>query len=102
MPDRDAAGPITVAVASRDRVWADCLAASLSRRGLLVRELALAGTPRESVLAGVDVLVLDTESLTAQDLSTTASLRRSSSVECSRRASKRIAVSRATPSSWMP
>ena len=77
MPDRDAAGPITIAVASRDRVWADCLAASLGRRGLLVRELALATTQRATALAGVDVLVLDTESLTAGDLATTASLRRS-------------------------
>ena len=77
MADLTATQPITVAVASRDRVWVDCLAASLGRRGLRVRELALAAAAPASALAGVDVLVLDTESLTAEDLAATAGLRRS-------------------------
>ncbi|HOC43880.1 MAG TPA: hypothetical protein PKJ99_12765 [Thermoanaerobaculales bacterium] len=73
----DHALPITVAVASRDQVWMDCLSAQLGRRGLLVRELALAVEPRAAVLAGVDVVVLDTQSLTSADLATAQSMRRS-------------------------
>jgi len=77
MRHREPNPPFTVAVASRDRVWVDSVSSSLHRHGLRVRELALAGAPRGAALVGVDVLLLDTDSLTAEDLAQAAVLRRS-------------------------
>jgi DNA-binding NtrC family response regulator len=67
---------VTVAVASRDRVYLDSLSSSLTRRGLAVRLLQAASEGAWGSLEGVDVLVLDTDSLTASDLERAASLRR--------------------------
>jgi DNA-binding NtrC family response regulator len=77
MRHREPVPSFTVAVASRDRVWVDSLSSSLGRHGLRVRELALAEAPRSAALVGVDVLLLDTDSLTAEDLALAAALRRS-------------------------
>jgi DNA-binding NtrC family response regulator len=77
MRHREPNPPFTVAVASRDRVWVDSLSSSLHRHGLRVRGLALTGAPGGAALAGVDVLLLDTDSLTAEDLAQASALRRS-------------------------
>ncbi|HSN55141.1 MAG TPA: hypothetical protein VLT32_10730 [Candidatus Sulfomarinibacteraceae bacterium] len=60
--------PITAAVASRDRVWLDSLAASLSRLSIVVRTLDPRATDPSCSLAGIDVLVLDSDSLSGTDL----------------------------------
>jgi DNA-binding NtrC family response regulator len=73
---RDPDPPITVAVVSRDRVYLDSLSASLGRRGLVVRVFLPAGEVPPTSLEGVDVLVLDTDSLTASDLELATDLQR--------------------------
>lgn len=73
---RDPDPPITVAVASRDRVYLDSLSASLGRDGLIVRGFLPAGGRPGASLEGIDVLVLDTESLTSADLELAADQRR--------------------------
>lgn len=65
---RPAEPPITAAVASRDRVWLDSLAASLSRFSITVRTLDPDAAGPSRSLAGIDVLVLDTDSLSGTDL----------------------------------
>lgn len=67
--------PITVAVASRDRVYLDSLSTSLCRRGLVVLPMPATSEGAWRSLEGVDVLVLDTDSLTPSDLERAASLR---------------------------
>lgn len=67
--------PITVAVASRDRVYLESLSASLAQGGLAVRVLASFEEAASTVtLEGVDVLLLDTESLGAPDLDLAAAM----------------------------
>jgi DNA-binding NtrC family response regulator len=66
--------PLTVAVASRDRVYRDSLSAPLRRRGFGVRTLDLT-TPLGPVeLDDIDVLVVDTDALTSTDLEIIAGL----------------------------
>lgn len=67
---------ITVAVASRDRVYLDSLSVSLARRGLVVRPLRPDSEEPWRSLEGIDVLVLDTDGLTAADLELAAGLQR--------------------------
>ena len=66
-PVRPRTSAVTVAIASRDRVYLDSLAASLACRGLVPLAFPVAEEPRLS-LSGVDVLVLDTDTLTDSDL----------------------------------
>jgi DNA-binding NtrC family response regulator len=73
---RDTDPPITVAVASRDRVYLDSLSASLGRHRLRVRPLRPDEGEPWRTLEGVDVLVLDTDSLTAADLERAGGLQR--------------------------
>lgn len=66
--------PLTVAIASRDRVYRDSLSTPLRRRGFGVRALDLS-TPLGPVeLDGVDVLIVDTDALTSTDLEIIAAL----------------------------
>lgn len=59
---------LTVAIASRDRVYRESLALPLQRRGLRVRPLELDGDVFGTGLEGVDVLVIDSDGLRPADL----------------------------------
>jgi DNA-binding NtrC family response regulator len=67
---------ITVAVASRDQVYLDSLSVSLSRFGIKIRQLAPGGDTSTVSLEDVEVLVLDTDSLTGPDFEWVESLKR--------------------------
>ena len=67
---------ITVAVASRDQVYLDSLSASLSRFGIEIRQLAPNRDTSPVSLEDVEVLVLDTDSLTGPDFEWVESLKR--------------------------
>jgi len=60
--------PLTVAIASRDRVYRESLALPLRRFGILVHELGLDASCGRAELADVDVLVIDTDALSPADL----------------------------------
>jgi DNA-binding NtrC family response regulator len=67
----DASSPpptLTVAIASRDRVYRDSLSLPLRRCGLRVRDLVLIPNGRPAELDGVDVLVIDSDALSPADL----------------------------------
>jgi len=66
---------LSVAIASGDRVYRDSLAQPLRRHGFAVRSFAPAGCADASALAGVDVLILDTDALTPADLESVRRLR---------------------------
>lgn len=59
---------LTVAIASRDRVYRESLALPLQRRGLRVRRLELDGDVGGTGLEDVDVLVIDSDGLRPADL----------------------------------
>jgi DNA-binding NtrC family response regulator len=60
--------PITAAAASRDRVYLDSLASSLARAGIELRSLIPGSVGPPTSLVGVDVLIVDSDSLTERDL----------------------------------
>jgi len=67
----DAPSPLptlTVAIASRDRVYRDSLSLPLRRFGLRVRDLELTSNGRPAELDDVDVLVIDSDALSPADL----------------------------------
>lgn len=67
---------ITVAVATRDRVYLDSLSISMVRFGIVVRPLNPDSNEQPNALEDVEVLVLDTDSLTGRDLERAEDLRR--------------------------
>jgi DNA-binding NtrC family response regulator len=60
--------PVTVAIATRDRVYRDSLSTPLRRRGLRVIELDPAAPDAQRELEAVDVLIIDTDALSPLDL----------------------------------
>ncbi len=66
--------PLTVAIASRDRVYRDSLALPLHRLGFSVQALDLTTSAGPVELDGVDVLVIDVDALTPPDLEVIAGL----------------------------
>jgi DNA-binding NtrC family response regulator len=60
--------PMHVAIATRDRVYGDSLAAPLTRWGLRVSTLALTASEDHPTLADIHVLVVDIDALGARDL----------------------------------
>ncbi len=66
---------ITVAVATRDRVYLDSLTSSLGRFGIVIRPLTPDSSEHPTSLEGVEVLVLDTDGLTRLDLEWAEDLR---------------------------
>lgn len=60
--------PLTVAIASRDRVYRDSLSTPLRRRGLEVIELDPMTSDADVELSSVDVLIIDTDALSPDDL----------------------------------
>lgn len=60
--------PLTVAIVSRDRVYRDSLAQPLRRFALRVRTLQMTASGEPADLEGVDVLVIDTDALSAAEL----------------------------------
>lgn len=60
--------PLTVAIVSRDRVYRDSLAQPLRRFALRVRTLEMTANDEPADLEGVDVLVIDTDALSAGEL----------------------------------
>jgi DNA-binding NtrC family response regulator len=65
---------ITAAIASRDRVWVGSLASSLGRFSIDVLPLVPGASEVPWTLDGVDVLIVDSGSLTASDLATVDTL----------------------------
>ncbi|HSO24558.1 MAG TPA: hypothetical protein VLT81_16770 [Chondromyces sp.] len=60
--------PLTVAIVSRDRVYRDSLAQPLRRFALRVRNLQMTESGETADLDDVDVLVIDTDALSAAEL----------------------------------
>jgi DNA-binding NtrC family response regulator len=60
--------PLTVAIVSRDRVYRDSLAQPLRRFALRVRTLQMTASGEPADLEDVDVLVIDTDALSAGEL----------------------------------
>jgi DNA-binding NtrC family response regulator len=60
--------PLTVAIASRDRVYRDSLSMPLRNRGLRVIELDPVAPDVHDELGAVDVLIIDTDALSPLDL----------------------------------
>lgn len=69
--------PLTVAIVSRDRVYRDSLASPMRRLGLRVVALELGNEDVPASLAGIDVLVVDSDALWADDLDSVNRLRAS-------------------------
>ncbi len=59
---------LTVAIASRDRVYRDSLSLPLRRSGLRVCDLELTSSGGPAELDGVEVLVIDSDALSPADL----------------------------------
>jgi len=72
--DRRPQTPLTVAIASRDRVYRESLALPLRRIGFQVQELEIAANCGRPGLTDIDVLVIDTDALSPTDLESINSL----------------------------
>jgi DNA-binding NtrC family response regulator len=59
---------LTVAIASRDRVYRDSLSLPLRRRGFEVRAFDLAGHGEIADFDGIDVLIIDIDAMSPSDL----------------------------------